>query len=395
MKKKNIAALGTAVAIAGIVVLIQRTSLGSDDSAGNTPGSPAMTQPAPSVPVAEVVTREITPSTDFTGYLEAPQAVALRSRVGGAIDTVSVPEGRLVTKGQLLFQIDPRPFQVSLDTAKAQLRQAEVLARQAESDFGRAERLVSTGAVSKQGSEDAATRHKERQALVQVAKAAIEAADLDLSYSRVMAPISGRVDRVLVTEGNLVGPSTLLTTIVSVDPVHALFDIDESTYLDFAARARQGEDRSTTTGFRVQVGLMTDKDFPHEGVLDFLGNRVDRSSGTIRARAVIPNPEGRLTPGLFARTRLATSVPRPAILIDDQAVGIDQGRTYVLVLGAGDQVEYRPVELGTVVDGLRVVSAGLKTGETIIIKGLVRPGMHVTPQRISMQSPTTEKEESQ
>lgn len=394
MKKKIIAALGAAAAIAGVIVLIQQTSLGSDDSAGNTPGSTAMTPPAPSVPVAEVVTREITPSTDFTGYLEAPQAVALRSRVGGAIDAVSVPEGRLVTKGQLLFQIDPRPFQVSLDTAKAQLRQAEVLATQAESDFVRAERLVSTGAVSKQESEDAATRHKERQSLVHVAKAAIEAADLDLSYSRVIAPISGRVDRVLVTEGNLVGPSTLLTTIVSVDPVHALFDIDESTYLDFAARARQGEDGSTTTGFRVQVGLMTDKDFPHEGVLDFLGNRVDRSSGTVRARAVIPNPEGRLTPGLFARTRLATSVPRPAILIDDQAVGIDQGRTYVLVLGAGDQVEYRPVELGPVVHGLRVVSAGLKTGETIIVKGLVRPGMQVSPQRISMQSPPNEKEES-
>ena len=138
---------------------------------------------------------------------------------------------------------------------------------------------------------------------------------------------------------------------------------------------------------------MTDKDFPHEGVLDFLGNRSDRSSGTIRARAVIPNPEGRLTPGLFARTRLATSMPRPAILIDDQAVGIDQGRTYVLVLGAGDQVEYRPVELGPMVDGLRVISAGLKTGETIIVKGLVRPGMQVSPQWISMQSPPVEKEE--
>lgn len=345
--------------------------------------------PTPQVPVAEVVTREVAPSVEFTGHLEAAKTIDLRPRVGGAIDVVSVPEGGLVHPGQLLFQIDPRPFQVALEAARAELKQATVLLDHAKIAFGRAESLAPNGTVSRKTYDDAETTRRQRQAQVEIAKAAVAAAELDLSFTRVTAPIGGRVDRVLVTEGNLVaggyaGASTLLTTIVSTDPVYVYFDIDEATFLDFVARARPNASENATEKLPVQVGLMTDADFPHAGVLDFIGNRVDRGTGTIRARAIVQNPDGRLAPGLFARVNLVTSAPANTVLIDDQAIGTDQGRRYVLALGAENKAEYRPVELGPMIDGLRVVTGGIKPGEKIIIKGLVRPGMQVDPQMISM-----------
>ncbi|HHA2488628.1 TPA: efflux RND transporter periplasmic adaptor subunit, partial [Stenotrophomonas maltophilia] len=340
----------------------------------------------------EVITRTVAPSAEYTGFLAAPKTVELRSRVGGAVDAVSVPEGSLVRKGQLLFQIDPRPFQVTLDTAAAQLQQAEVLASQAQADFDRAERLVATGAVARKTYDDAVSARSARQAQVQAAKAAVAAARLDLSYARVTAPIAGRVDRVLVTEGNLVsggvaGAATLLTTIVSIDPLHVYFDIDEATYLNVVSRSRPAAGAGGKASLPVQVGLTTDKGFPHRGALDFVGNTIDRSTGTIRARAVVPNPDGRMAPGMFARAKLSTGAAREAVLIDDQAVGTDQGRNYVLVVGENNQAQYRPIELGPVVDGLRVINGSLQAGEKIIIKGLVRPGMAVTPRMVPMQPP--------
>ncbi|QPC95831.1 efflux RND transporter periplasmic adaptor subunit [Mesorhizobium sp. INR15] len=345
--------------------------------------------PVPQVPVAEVVSRKVALSVEFTGHLEATKVVELRPRVGGAIDAVSVPEGGLVRQGQLLFQIDPRPFQAALDAAKAQLQQAAVLLDQAEIDFKRVETLAPKGTVSRKTFDDAQTARRQRQAQVEIAKASVAGAELDLSFTRVTAPIGGRVDRVLVSEGNLVaggnaGAATLLTTIVSTDPLYVYFDIDEATYLEFVVRARAIESGKAAGKIPVQVGLMTDAGFPHVGEFDFLGNRVDRSTGTIRARAVVKNPDGQLAPGLFARVNLVTAEPVQTVLIDDQAIGIDQGNRYVLVLGTEDKAEYRPVELGPMVDGLRVVTAGLNSGEKIIVKGLVRPGMRVAPQMVSM-----------
>lgn len=343
----------------------------------------------PQVPVAEVITRVMAPSAEFTGVVAAAKTIDLKPRVGGTIVSVDVPEGGLVERGQLLFQIDPRPFEVALQNARAQLQRAEVLLTQAEADFGRSQRLAPTGTISSKAHDDALSRKRERQAQVEEAKAAVAAAELDLSYSRVTAPISGRADRVLVTEGNLVAgasgsAATQLTTIVSVDPVHVYFDIDEATYLSFLSQARSGLAGRKSASFPVEVGLTTENGYPHAGTLDFLGNRVDRSTGTIRARAVLTNADGQLMPGLFARVKLATDVPRETVLVDDQAIGTDQGRRYVLVLGADDKVEYRPVDLGAMSDGLRVVKTGLQPGETVIIKGLVRPGMQVTPNRIEM-----------
>lgn len=346
----------------------------------------APTPPPPQVPVAEVVVRVLAPSSEFTGVIAAAKTVELRPRVGGSIETVSVPEGGLVERGQLLFQIDARPFEVALQSAEAQLRRARVLLDQASVDLDRSQRLAPKGAISEKSFDDDVARKREREAQVEEAKAVVAAARLDLSYTRVTAPISGRVDRVLVSEGNLVtgaaGAATLLTTIVSVDPVHVYFDLDEATYLRFRGEGRP----DVAAAPPVAVGLTAESGFPHMGRLDFLGNRVDPTTGTIRARAVLADPQAQLTPGLFARVRLATAAARETVLIDDQAVGTDQGRRYVLVLGAGDTVEYRPVELGAMSEGLRVVEQGLGKGETIIIKGLVRPGMQVTPNRIAMAS---------
>lgn len=357
----------------------QALASGETEQTGPTP-------PPPQVPVAEVVIRVLAPSSEFTGVIAAAKTVELRPRVGGSIETVSVPEGGLVERGQLLFQIDARPFEVALQNAEAQLRRARVLLDQASVDLDRSQRLAPKGAISEKTFDDDVARKREREAQVEEAKAVVAAARLDLSYTRVTAPISGRVDRVLVSEGNLVtgaaGAATLLTTIVSVDPVHVYFDLDEATYLRFRGEGRP----DVAAAPPVAVGLTAESGFPHMGRLDFLGNRVDPTTGTIRARAVLADPEAQLTPGLFARVRLATAAARETVLIDDQAVGADQGRRYVLVLGAGDTVEYRPVELGAMSEGLRVVEQGLGKGETIIIKGLVRPGMQVTPNRIAMAS---------
>lgn len=355
----------------------------------DSPAQGAVAAPvAPVVPVAQAITREIAPTAEFTGSLASPKTVELRPQIGGPIQSVSVPEGGFVRRGQLLFQLDPRPFQVALDAAQAELRQAEVQLAQAESDFSRAERLAPNGAVSARALETAQSTQRERQAQVQAARAAVNAARLNLSYARVTAPISGRVDRILVTEGNMATAGlTVLTTIVSVDPLQVYFDIDEANYLDFVARARPDRAGRATARLPVRIGLMNEDGYPHTGVLDFIGAQVNRGTGTVRARAVIANPNGQLAPGLFARVRLDTAAPRQAVLIDDQAVGTDQGQTYVLILGAGNKVEYRPVTLGPIVDGLRVVESGLQAGETIVIKGLVRPGMQVTPRRTPMQPP--------
>ena len=375
----------SALLLASVALAIGGLTSACSESGGDQGAQAAAA--APQVPVAQVVVRELAPSAEFNGSLTAPQSVELRPRVSGAIVSVHVPEGALVRKGQLLFRIDPRPFQLALDQAAAQLRQAQSSAALAEGNFTRSEQLVATGAISRKAYDDAVAQRNAARAQVQAGNAAVAAARLDLSFTQVTAPISGRIDRVLITAGNIVGAGASaapLTTIKSVSPLHVLFDIDEATYLNFVEQARRG---SSTARLPVEIGLMTEQGYPHSATLDFLGNGIDRSAGTIRARAVIANPGGDLAPGLFARVKLTLGAPQQAILIDDQAVGSDQGKNYVLVLGQGNKAEFRPIELGPVVDGLRVVKSGLRPGETIIIKGLVRPGMQVTPRRGPMQQP--------
>ncbi|EEK7630778.1 TPA: efflux RND transporter periplasmic adaptor subunit [Citrobacter freundii] len=380
---------GVIATIGGVVFVSRDTIWDKNNAIASSEGPPVAAPAAPQVPVAEVISRVIAPTSEFTGFLAAPETVELRSRVGGTLEAASVPEGSLVNKGQLLFQIDPRPFRINLDTATAQLRQAEVLARQAQADFERVQRLVASGAISRKTFDDAQAKHNAQQAQVQTEKAAVAAARLDLTYTRITAPISGRVDRMRVTQGNLVsggvtGNATLLTTIVSHDPIYAYFDIDEVTWLNAVRKARPGANNRYPP-LTIKMGLTTDKDMPYTGTLDFVGNQIDRSTGTIRARAVIPNPDGMLSPGLFARISLPTGDERESILINDIAVGTDQGKNYVLVVGKNNQAEYRQVTLGQRVNGLRVITDGLGRNEKIIIKGLVRPGMTITPHPIPMQ----------
>ncbi|KRG64275.1 transporter [Stenotrophomonas humi] len=335
----------------------------------------------PSVPVAEVIVRPVTPFAEFTGSLTAVKQVELRPRVAGYIQAVSVPEGSFVEKGRELFHIDPRPFQAERNAAAARLREAEAASALAHADHARTEQLFAQKIVARNRLDSATAALNSGKAQVDAAKAALDAAQLDLSFTRVTAPISGRVGQVLVTEGNYVASgATPLTTIVSINPLHVYFDVDERTYLRSLAAGRSDGSAGSSGSSKVAVALVTDKDYTREGRLDFLSNAADRGTGTVRVRAVIDNPDGQLTPGLFAKVRLEAGASKSSVLISDQSISTDQGHRYVLVVGKGDTTEYRPVELGPVVDGLRVIEQGLQPGERIVVKGLVRPGMKVTPQ---------------
>ena len=368
----------------GLAILVAACGDASDTSESQSEGAAA--QQLPSVPVAEVLVRDVAPSSDFNGSLAAPRSVELRPRVSGQIVSVTVPEGGMVSRGQTLFRIDPRPFQVALDQAVAQQQQAEARASQAQAELERAERLVSTGAVSRKQFDDAAAQSRALQAAVAASRAAVSAARLELSFTSVTAPITGRVDRVLVTEGNMVASGAQaapLTTIVSVDPLYVEFNVDEATYLTSLSRARR---EGGAVHLPVSIGLMNDDGYPYTATLAFLGSGIDRSAGTIRARAIVRNPRGDLAPGLFTRIRLASGDARQTILVSDEAIGTDQDKNYVLVLGKDDKAEYREITTGPIFDGLRVVRSGLAPGDVVIIKGLVRPGMQVSPRRTPMQA---------
>ncbi len=359
------AAIGAAFAIAGC-------------QEAPPPAAPAK---PPSVPVAEVIVRSVTPFAEFTGALTAVQRVELRPRVGGYIQDVSVPEGGMVEKGHGLFNIDPRALQATLNAATARLREAQAAALLAQAEHARAEQLFAQKVIARDRLDTATAALHAGKAQVDAAKAAQDAAQLDLGFARVTAPISGRVGQTLVTAGNYVTSGvTPLTTIVAVDPLHVYFDVDERTYLRSLATGRGKAGAPGAQSAKVMVALLTDTTYARPGRVDFLANTVDRGTGTVRVRAVVANPDGQLTPGLFAKVKLETGAPQSQVLVADQSIGTDQGRRYVLVVDKDEMTQYRPVELGPVVDGLRVIAQGLQPGERIVVKGLVRPGMQVTPQ---------------
>lgn len=367
MKVKHVtlttAALSVALAIAGC----------KEVSPSVVPAEP------PSVPVAEVIVRSVTPFVEFTGSLVAVKQVELRPRVAGYIQDVSVPEGRLVKEGDQLFYIDPRVFQAALKGAMARLREAEAALVLAQAEHGRVQQLFDQKVVARDRLDAATASLNAGKAKVDAAKAALDAAQLDMSFTRVTAPISGRVGQTLVTEGNYVAAGvTPLTTIVSIDPLHVYFDVDERTYLRSLAANRANPD-SQVASEKVMVALLTDKAYSRPGRVDFISNVADRGTGTVRVRAVVDNGDGQLTPGLFAKVKLETGAQQTRVLVSDQSINTDQGSRYVLVVGEDDKTAYRPVEIGSIVDGLRVVEQGLQPGERIVVKGLVRPGMQVTP----------------
>ncbi|MGP2928951.1 efflux RND transporter periplasmic adaptor subunit [Serratia bockelmannii] len=366
MKAKTLLSTAAAVSIAFAVA-------GCNDSAPS-----ATAPPPPAVPVAEVLVRPVTPFVEFSGSLTAVQRVELRPRVAGYIQAVNVPEGHVIEKGHPLFRIDPRPFQAALDAAAARLQEAEATATLALADFARARMLFNQKVIARERFDAATAAMNVSKAQVNAAKAALTAAQLDMTFTRVTAPITGRVGRTLITEGNYVASGvTALTTIVSVTPLHIYFDVDERTYLQSLAAWR---DKTATHEIKVMTALIGDKTYSRPGRVDFIANAAERTTGTVRLRAVIDNPDGRLSPGLFAKIKLETGAPQAKVLIADLSIGTDQSRRYVLVVDKNNQTEYRPVELGPVVDGMRVIERGLQPGERIVVKGLVRPGMAITPR---------------
>ena len=338
--------------------------------------------PPPQVTVANVIERDVTEWDEFTGRLQAVDSVEVRPRVSGFVSAVRFSEGAMVRKGDLLFQIDSRPFQTEVDRLTAELARTRATVQRANSELQRAERLRSENAISNEEHDRRAAFAQESTAQVAAVEAALRAAELNLEFTRVTSPINGRVSRAIVTEGNLVssgpGEATLLTTVVSLDPVYAYFDADEQIYLKYTAggtRNRASIDR------RVRMALANEEGYPHEGQLDFLDNQLDGGTGTIRGRAVFRNTAGLLTPGLFVRLRLAGAGSSRRLLIQDGAVGTDLSKKFVYVVDDQHNVQYRPVTLGPIVDGLRVVRDGLKAGEPVVINGLqrIRPGAKVEP----------------
>jgi multidrug efflux system membrane fusion protein len=346
--------------------------------------------PLPQVTAAAALARPVTDWDEFTGRLEPVQSVGVRPRVAGLVSNVTFDEGSLVRQGQLLFQLDDRPFVAQVERLRAELAQAKAARDRAASEGRRADRLAADNAMSLEERERRGGAAAEATAHVDAVAAALRAAELDLEFTRVISPIAGRVSRALVTRGNLVsggqGDATLLTTVVSVDPIYASFDADEQTFLRYGDRVRGNGHGASRGDLPIQMALADEQNFPHKGSLQFLDNRLDPSTGTINGRAVFRNADQRLTPGLFVRLRLPGTVSYQGVLVEDRAVGTDLDRRFVLVVGADKTIASRTVTLGPVIDGLRVVREGLKPGELVVVNGLqrVRPGAQANATIVTM-----------
>ncbi len=351
--------------------------------------------PAPLVvTVAQPLIRQIANWDEYTGRLAAVDAVEVRARVSGYLKSVHLRDGAIVDRGDLLFVIDRRPYEAALDRASAQANQAATQLKLARDERERAERLYESRAVSEEELNVRVQAERGAAARLEAAQAAVSTAELDLSFTRVRAPIGGRISRELVTQGNLIGggsaSSTLLTTIVSLDPIYVYFPTDEYAYLRYARTADAGEQPGTRDQqYPVRLQLADEQGFPHQGHLDFIDNRIDEATGTMMGRAVIPNPDYLLVPGLFARVELRGQGPSSAVLIPDAAIGTDQAQKFVYVINEDNVVARKRVVPGERHGNLRVISDGLTEGDRVIVKGVQRatPGANVNPRRISLESP--------
>jgi len=342
----------------------------------------------PPVSVAAVVEKEIVETDEFPGRIEAVEQVEVRARITGYMQSVNFLPGTDVRKGDVLFLIDPRPFENDVARAEANVANMRAQFEVARTDFERSEKLLAERVTSRREYDDAAARVRSLEAQVRANQALLETARLNLSFTRVTAPISGRVSKAEITVGNLiqgeVPNSPLLTTVVSLNPIYASFEVDERAYLKYVGKAR-----ARAAQLPVAVGLADEEGFPHAGKIGFIDNRVDAQSGTVRMRALLDNKDGRLAPGLFARVKIGDSArPRRAVLVTDRAIGTDQSKRFVLVVDAEGKAQYREVKIGRLADGLRVIEEGLKPGEAIVVNGLqrVRPGTPVTPQTVPMEA---------
>ena len=351
----------------------------------------AQAQAAPLVSVAQVVYERVTEWDEFTGRLQAPQTVKLVPRVSGYIEQIHFSEGALVQKGDLLVQIDPRPFAAEVARLKAELQSAKSASVLADAEYSRAEKLSSQRAISAEVLDSRLARKQQTAATVASVSAALQRAELDLSYTSIRAPISGRVSYAQVTAGNYVNAGqSQLTSLVSTEKMYAYFDVDEQTYLKYARLAQDGKraDTRDEAANPVYMALASEAGFNHIGHVDFVDNRIDAQTGTIRIRASFANTENDLLPGLFARIRLVGSDSYDGVLIDEKAVGTDLNNKFVLVVNASNQLEYRAITLGEKVNGLRIVTDGLAATDKIVVNGLqrVRPNMQIEPKLVEMAS---------
>jgi membrane fusion protein, multidrug efflux system len=353
---------------------------------------PPESQPPP-VTIAKPVQKEIIEWDYYTGRTEAVESVNITPRVSGYIDNITFKAGDSVNKGDLLFVIDPRPYQATLDQAKAQQRQAEANQQLQDANFARQDKLRQTGVIAKEDFDTALSNKNQAAASVLAAAAAVESAQLNLTFTRVVSPIRGLISRELVTMGNLVqADTTLLTNIVSVDPIYAYFNVDERSVLKYERQVREGKLTNARSGaVPISLQLENDRGFPHQGSIDFINNQFNSSTGTLEVRGLFPNADAVLIPGAFVRIRVAGSPLHSALLVSDRAVGTDQGQKYLLVVDKDNVVVVKPVELGPEAEGLRVVRSGITGDDEIIINGIVnaRPGTKVSPQEGDMSQFTT------
>ena len=358
---------------------------------------PAVATPSPAaqatpVSVATVVQSDVATWNDFSGRLEAVERVDIRSRVAGTVQGVHFREGALVKAGDLLLTIDPAPYQADVDRADAQVFAAQSRFTNSKSNYARAKQLLADHAISQREYDDSLNANSEADANLRSAQAQQQTARLSLGYTQVRAPVSGRVGKLEITTGNLVaaGPGApVLTTLVSVSPIYASFDADEQVVTRALRELPAGASaRAQIEKIPVQMGTVADTATPIAGHLQLVDNQVDARSGTVRVRAVFDNADGALMPGQFAHLRMGGVKAEPALMINERAVGTDQNKKFVMVVGADDKAQYREVTLGANVDGLRVVTTGLKPNERVVVNGLqrVRPGSLIAPQMVAMKT---------
>jgi len=358
---------------------------------------PAKATPSPAVQatpasVATVEQSDVATWNEFSGRLEAVERVDIRSRVAGTVQAVHFREGALVKAGDLLLTIDPAPYQADVDRAEAQVLAAQARLANAKTNYTRAKQLLEDHAISQREYDDSLNAQSEADANLRAAQAAAQSARLSLGYTQVRAPVAGRVGKLEITTGNLVaaGPGApVLTTLVSVSPIYASFDADEQVVARALRELPPGASaRAQIEKIPVQMGTVADAATPIAGHLQLVDNQVDARSGTVRVRAVFDNADGALMPGQFAHLRMGQVKPDAALLINERAVGTDQSKKFVMVVGADDKAQYREVTLGAHADGLRIVTSGLKPGERIVVNGLqrVRPGALIAPQAVAMRS---------
>lgn len=371
-----------------LVPLVAAGALGSwmllhgGDSRAQGPAAGA----PPEVTVAQALTRKVSDSAEFTGRLEAVNTSQVQPRVGGFVESVHFQEGALVHKGDVLFQLDARPYQAEVDRLVANQAQARAELSLAQTNQRRAEMLLAQHAIAQQEADRQATTAQSARAQLDAATAALAAARLNLDFTRVRSPIDGRVSNARVTPGNLVTSNDVLTSVVSVNPVYVYFDVDEQTWLKLDHLRAGAKQAGHDARIEAAMGLADETGYPHAGRLDFVDNQLHAGSGTMRLRAVFDNADGLYTPGLYARVQLQSGQARPRVLVDDRAVGTDLGNQFVYVVDKAHKVQYRKVDTGALFHGLRVIDSGLDANDVVIVNGLqrVRPGAQVNPQQVAM-----------